>query len=148
MDIFFGQLGLLISALFAGAAIYITVAEQPARLKLSDAALLTEWKHAYKRGFAMQAPLALAGFLCGLAAYTEKQDSGFLIAALLILANWPWTLLAIMPINRKLNAMDEAAASPQIRELIIKWGSLHAVRSALGIAAALSFFFTSISILP
>jgi hypothetical protein len=148
MDIFFGQLGLMISALFAGAAIYITVAEQPSRLTLSDAALLSEWKHSYKRGFAMQAPLALAGFLCGLGAYTEKQDSSFLIAAFLMLANWPWTIFAIMPINRQLNAMNEAAASPQVRELITKWGHLHAVRSALGLTAALAFFFTGISILP
>jgi hypothetical protein len=148
MDIFFGQLGLMISALFAGAAIYITVAEQPARLRLDDAALLGEWKHAYKRGFAMQAPLALAGFLCGVGAYMEKQDSGFLIAAFLILANWPWTIFAIMPINRQLNAMDGAAAPAQARDLITKWGRLHAVRSALGLTAAFAFFFTGISILP
>ena len=148
MDIFFGQLGLMIAAVFAGAAIYVNVAEQPARLRLDGAALLTEWKPAYKRGFAMQAPLALAGFLCGLAAYTEKQDSGFLIAAFLMLANWPWTLLAMMPVNKKLSAMDPAAANPEAHDLVRKWGRLHAVRSALGAVAALAFFFTGISILP
>jgi len=148
VDIFFGQLGLMIAAAFAGAAIYINVAEQPARLKLDDAALLAEWKPSYQRGFAMQAPLALAGFLCGVAAFTEKQDSGFLIAAFLMLANWPWTLLAIMPVNKKLNAMDAAAANPEARVLIQKWGRLHAVRSAFGAVAALSFFFSGISIAP
>jgi hypothetical protein len=148
VDIFFGQLGLMIAAAFAGAAIYINVAEQPARLQLDDAALLSQWKPSYRRGFAMQAPLALAGFLCGVAAYTEKQDSGFLIAAFLMLANWPWTLLAIMPVNRKLSAMDPAAANPEARELVREWGRLHAVRSALGTVAALSFFFSGISIVP
>jgi Domain of unknown function (DUF1772) len=148
VDIFFGQLGLMIAAVFAGAAIYVSVAEQPARLKLDEAALLTEWKPSYRRGFAMQAPLALAGFLCGLAAYAEKQDSGFLIAAFLMLANWPWTLLAIMPVNKKLSAMDPASANPEARDLVRKWGRLHAVRSALGAVAAFAFFFTGISIVP
>jgi hypothetical protein len=64
-----GQLALIAAALFAGAAVYINVAEQPARLDLGDGALLTEWKSAYKRGFAMQAPLVLVGFLLGLLAW-------------------------------------------------------------------------------
>jgi hypothetical protein len=146
VDIFFGHLALIIAAAFAGTAIYVNAVEQPARLKLDDGALLAEWKPSYRRGFAMQAPLALAGALCGLAAWYDKEESGFLLGAILLLANWPWTFIAIRPTNNKLNAIDQAEQNPRTRELIQRWGMLHAVRSALGVAATLAFFFTCISV--
>ena len=63
-----GRLALVAAAIFFGAAVYINVAEHPARRELDHQSLLTEWTLACKRGFAMQAPLALAGFLLGLLA--------------------------------------------------------------------------------
>ena len=74
-----GLLALVAAAIFTGAAFYVNVAEQPARLSLDDRALLTEWKSAYKRGAAMQAPLALIGFLFGMLAWWQAAHPGFLI---------------------------------------------------------------------
>src|SRR5580700_2146136 len=136
-----GQLALIVAALFAGAAFYVNVAEQPARLTLDDRALLTEWKPAYKRGAAMQAPLALIGFLLGMLAWWQAAHPGFLIGAIAMIAPWPWTLIVIKPVNDALLATALDQAGPPTRALIVKWGTIHAVRTALGALAAIAFLW-------
>jgi hypothetical protein len=136
-----GHLALISAALFAGAAIYINVAEQPARLLLDDRALLAEWQPSYKRGFALQAPLAIVGFLLGMAAWWLGGNWRFALGAALMLANWPYTLLGIMPTNNKLMAMRPEAGDGRSRQMIERWGGLHAVRSALGASAVLAFLW-------
>jgi hypothetical protein len=136
-----GLLALVAAAIFTGAAFYVNVAEQPARLTLDDRALLTEWKPAYKRGAAMQAPLALIGFLLGMLAWWQAAHPGFLIGAIMILAPWPWTLIAIKPTNDVLLATDRDKAGPSTRALIVKWGTVHAVRTVLGALATIAFLW-------
>lgn len=139
-----GQLALVTAAVFAGAALYINLVEQPARLGLDDRALLGEWKPAYGRGTAMQAPLAVLGMALGLWAWWRAGHAGWGLGALLMIANWPVTFLAIMPTNRRLMATDPAAAGPESRALVERWGALHAVRTALGFAAVAAFLWASL----
>jgi hypothetical protein len=136
-----GLLALVAAAIFAGAAFYVNVAEQPARLTLDDRALLTEWQPAYKRGAAMQAPLALIGFLLGMLAWWQAAHPGFLIGAIAMIAPWPWTLIVIKPVNDALLATELDRAGPPTRALIVKWGTIHAVRTALGALAAIAFLW-------
>jgi hypothetical protein len=134
-----GHLALTVAAVFTGAAFYISFAEQTARLGLDDRALLAEWKPAYKRGFAMQAPLAIIGFILGVGAWWLTGRLAFLAGAMLMVANWPWTLFGIMPTNKVLMATGPEDADTQSRALIIKWNKLHSVRTLLGGLAILAF---------
>jgi len=139
-----GQLALIAAALFTGAALYVSACEQPARLHLDNGALLTQWKPAYKRGTAMQAPLALVSALLGVIAWWQTSDWRWLLGSAVILANWPFTFLVVMPTNKAPLALDRASADPRSRDLIEKWGRLHAGRTALGIAATILFLAASL----
>lgn len=132
-----GQLALISSALFTGAAFYINWAEQPARLRLDDKALLAQWKPSYHRGFAMQASLALFGFFVAAMTWMHGDHWMWLAGGLVLVANWPYTLLVIMPVNKQLEAIAPAEAGPHSRALIERWGRLHAGRTAFGALATL-----------
>ena len=131
-----GPTALALAAAFAGAAFYVNEAEQPARLSLNDVSLLAEWKLSYTRGYRMQASLALLAGAFGIVAAFQTGDWRWWPGAVLILANWPYTLTVIKPVNDQLNAIDAKNASAASRALIVKWARLHAARTALGVLAA------------
>jgi uncharacterized membrane protein len=144
--VIWGLLALVIAAVFAGAAIYINVAEHPARLGLPVGALLTQWKPSYARGFAMQATLAVLGGALGAVAWWTTAKGLWLAGAVVLVANWPFTLLVIMPINRRLLATAPDSADAATRSLLEQWGRLHAVRSVLGAIATALFLLAALRI--
>ena len=136
-----GHLALALAAAFAGAAFYINFAEHPARLGLDDKALLKQWKPSYDAGYSMQASLAVASGVCGLVAAWMTGDWRWIVGSVTVLANLPYTFIGIMPTNHKLKAIDENDAGPASRAMLVTWARLHAVRTALGIAATIAYLW-------
>jgi Domain of unknown function (DUF1772) len=141
-----GQLALIAAAIFTGAAVYINVSEQPARLLLDERALLTEWKPSYKHGATMQAPLALIGGILGAVAWWQTGDWLWLTGAVVLISAWPYTLIMILPINNELMAIEPSAAGARARALVETWGWLHAGRSGLGVLTTVLFLWASLRV--
>ena len=89
--------------------------------------------------------MALVGSVLGLLAWWQTNEWLWLLGAFVLVANWPYTLFAIMPTNNQLKAINSANAGSMSRILIERWGKLHAVRSVLGFAATLVFLLASMS---
>jgi len=130
---------LIAAALFAGAALYISLVEHPARLLLGDAPLLAQWQPSYKRALPIQSGLAIVGGVSGLLAWHLSSEWQWLVGSVALLANWPFTLLVIMPVNKRLMAMREAETGAESRRMLAQWGNLHNVRSLLGALSMLLF---------
>jgi hypothetical protein len=124
----------LAGALFAGAALYINVAEHPARMGLETQIAALQWAPSYQRATWLQAPLALLSLVCGVAAWLLGAGIGWLIAALLVGAVVPFTFTVIMPTNNKLLSPGRDLSSTETRALLLRWGRLHAVRTILSLA--------------
>jgi len=108
----------LCAALFAGAALYINLAEHPARMGLDTCIAALHWAPSYRHATWMQAPLALLSFLSGVAAWSMGAGAGWLVAALLIGMVVPFTFIGIMPTNHKLLASGRDLASAETRMLL------------------------------
>jgi hypothetical protein len=87
----------------------------------------------------MQATLAVISAACGGLAAWQSGNWLWVGGAILIFANWPFTLLVIMPTNLKLYAVANEDAGPRERALIQSWGRLHAVRTCLSALAMFVF---------
>lgn len=142
MPEFLELLAVLTATLFAGAAIYINVAEHPARLSCGTEIAATQWAPSYRRATMMQAPLAMAAMTAGIGRGLYGGEVWFAGAAL-IGSVVPFTLLVIAPTNRRLLDPAGDRRSVETRGLLDKWGRLHAVRSALSFVASLLFIWAS-----
>jgi hypothetical protein len=128
----FEILATLCAGLFAGAAIYVSAVEHPARLSCGTALAVREFAPSYRRATVMQASLAVLGLLAAVGAWWGSGHGALLVGGLLLGAVVPFTLLAMLPTNGRLVAPGLDPESAEAAALLRRWGRLHAVRSVLG----------------
>jgi Domain of unknown function (DUF1772) len=136
-------LTLVFTAIFFGIAAYIGFVEQTARLALDVAPMLQAWQVSFGYGMVLQGALAVLTGGMGLLTFWRLRDWRWLVGALLMLANWPWTLLLMAPLNGSLLAANAQTASPETVSLIQQWGSYHMGRVALSALATLAFIWAT-----
>lgn len=131
----------LACTLFAGAAIYINVAEHPARLECGTELAATVFGPSYRRAAAMQASLALVAAIAGIWIWVTSEGMFWLAGSVLIFLVVPFTFIVIMPTNKKLLDPKLDRKSADAHALLLKWGNLHLVRSVLSTIASLAFLY-------
>jgi hypothetical protein len=137
-------LATLAAALFAGAALYLNVAEHPARMTLDTQHAALQWAPSYRCATWMQAPLALISLGAGLGSWFLGSGVGWAIAALLIGAVVPFTFIGIMPTNRALLAAGRDLGTVETRALLEHWAKLHVVRTVLSLAATILYVYLAV----
>jgi hypothetical protein len=129
----------LTAGIFAGAAVYVSLVEHPARVRLGPKAAVLQFGPSYRRGAALQAPLALIGALAAIARWAISGSDWWLAGGIALGALVPYTLIVVLPTNKRLldPALDRDSAEAVM--LLRCWGHLHAVRTLVSVAVFAKF---------
>jgi hypothetical protein len=134
-----------VAAAFLGAALYINIVEQPARLALGPGSMVREWNRSNRRGFVLLAMLAVVSAILAYLHYKLTNDVRWLFGGLVILASWPYTYFVMVPVNIWLYALPASKARSAVRELMREWGLLEWGQTAMGLGACYLFAWALVS---
>jgi hypothetical protein len=134
-------IAVLTCSLFTGAAVYITFIEHPARMQCGVELAATEFVPSYRRATVMQASCAAVGLLASFAAWLAGSGFWWLVAGVLLGSVIPFTLIVILPTNKRLLSPELDRRSAEAERLLARWDSLHTVRSMLSTTALLLFLY-------
>ena len=141
-----GLLAFGFGSAFLGAALYINLVEQPARLRLGPGAMVREWAPSDRRGFFLLVALAIVSAILACVQYAQNGDVRWIIGGAVILSSWPYAYFVIVPVNIWLCALPATKARSAVRELMRDWGLLEWGQTAIALAAC--YFFAWAQILP
>ena len=126
---------IIFTGLFAGAALYVSLVEHPARMANTLEVALAEFRPSYKRAAVMQVTLAVVGVAGAIGAYFLGRGISTLVAGIVLAIVVPFTLIVIMPISRQLLDETRTARTDDTEVLLERWGRLHNVRTIASLLA-------------
>jgi len=129
----------LACGLFTGASVYISLVEHPARMECGPDVAAAEFAPSYRRATVMQVTLAVLGLLSSIAAWFGGATVWWAAGGIVLASVVPYTVIVILPTNKELLRAAPDRSSAETKQLLARWGALHAVRSLLSSAALLWF---------
>jgi hypothetical protein len=128
---------LLATGLCAGAAVYVSLVEHPARVAGGTALVGAEFRPSSRRGAVMRASLAALAAVAGIGDWARGHGALPLPAGLVMVFLIAFPPGVILPTNKRL--MDPAldVSGAEAPALLVRLGRLHAVRTAAGLVALL-----------
>ena len=109
---------------FLGAAIYICLVEQPARLKLSGPEMIKEWRVSNRRGTLILSVFAVISAILAFIQFKTNGDVRWIIGGTTILASWPYAYFVMVPVNCLALRVAAGRAVSPVRQLMWDWGLL------------------------
>jgi len=134
-------IAVLSCSLFTGAAVYVSLVEHPARMQCGVEIAATEFPPSYRRGTVMQVTSATLGLLSSISAWLSGATFWWLVGGIVLGSVMPFTLIVILPTNKRLLSPTLDKRSAEAERLLARWGRLHAVRSVLSGVSLLLFLY-------
>jgi hypothetical protein len=138
----------LACSLFAGAAVYFSLVEHPARMECGIEIAATEFSPSYRRATIMQATLAAVGLISSIAAWLAGASLLWVVGGVALGSVIPFTVILILPTNKLLLSPTLDKHSGQTGKLLARWAMMDAVRSVLSVLALLLFLYLLIFAKP
>jgi uncharacterized membrane protein len=127
------------SGLFAGAATYISFVEHPARMECGTVIAVSQFGPSYRRATVMQATLAVVGFIASISVWFIGGSFWWLVGGIIFVSVVPFTLIIILPTNKRLLEPTLDKGSAEAHELLSRWHRFHAVRTVLSCISLVIF---------
>lgn len=120
------------SGLFAGGAVFVSVAEHPGRLAAGREVALAEFGPSYRRAAPWQASLAGISLISGLQVGSSALAGALMMAGVLTIS-----VAALLKPSHAL--VTGHVTGDEGLHTLRRWGWLHAVRTAFGLGAFLTY---------
>jgi hypothetical protein len=127
------------AAAFLGAAVYVCVVEQPARLALPPDAMMKEFKRSDRRGSLLLSILAVASAILASIQFKMTGDVRWIIGGVIILSTWPYEFFVIVPVNVWLYSASTRRRDNRLRKLMRDWGLLELGHALIALTASGDF---------